>query len=75
MVTTDGVVTQSGSTWGLGRISSRQRGSRSYLYDESAGEGTCSYVIDTGIDDTHPVSCVCGSLSGMGGTMRKGARS
>lgn len=27
-----------------------------YTYDESAGEGTCAFVIDTGIDTTHPVS-------------------
>ncbi|RDA92003.1 hypothetical protein CP533_6032 [Ophiocordyceps camponoti-saundersi (nom. inval.)] len=25
-----------------------------YIYDDSAGEGTCVYVIDSGIDDTHP---------------------
>ncbi len=25
-----------------------------YSYDESAGQGTCVYIIDTGIDDTHP---------------------
>ncbi|KAJ6787619.1 hypothetical protein PWT90_09411 [Aphanocladium album] len=43
-----------GSPWGLGRISHREPGSQTYVYDESAGEGTCVYVTDSGIDDTHP---------------------
>ncbi|CAO2655571.1 Nn.00g043740.m01.CDS01 [Neocucurbitaria sp. VM-36] len=47
-------VTQSSSTWGLGRISHVARGSTSYTYDDSAGANTCSYVIDTGISTTHP---------------------
>jgi subtilisin family serine protease len=29
-------------------------GSTTYTYDDSAGEGTCSYVIDTGIEIDHP---------------------
>uniref|UniRef100_A0A8H7N6A2 Peptidase S8/S53 domain-containing protein n=1 Tax=Bionectria ochroleuca TaxID=29856 RepID=A0A8H7N6A2_BIOOC len=29
-------------------------GSTTYVYDESAGAGTCAYVIDTGIDVNHP---------------------
>ena len=53
----DSFTTQRGAPWGLGRISHRQPGSDDYTYDESAGEGTCSYIIDTGIDDDHPVSC------------------
>ncbi|KAK2594077.1 hypothetical protein QQS21_008226 [Conoideocrella luteorostrata] len=47
-------VQQSGATWGLGRISHRQKGSTTYDYDDSAGAGTCAYVIDTGVDDSHP---------------------
>ncbi|GME53922.1 hypothetical protein GTA08_BOTSDO03475 [Neofusicoccum parvum] len=47
-------VTQSGAPWGLGRISHREKGSTDYVYDESAGQGTCSYVIDTGIFTGHP---------------------
>lgn len=49
-------VTQSGSTWGLSRIShrNRQTGTLSYTYDDSAGSGTCVYVVDTGISTTHP---------------------
>lgn len=47
-------VTQSSSTWGLARISHKARGSSSYTYDSTAGQGTCVYVIDTGIATTHP---------------------
>ncbi|OJD36235.1 subtilisin-like protease pr1a [Diplodia corticola] len=47
-------VTQSNATWGLGRISHRQKGSYNYVYDASAGAGTCSYIIDTGIYTGHP---------------------
>lgn len=47
-------VTQSSSTWGLARVSRKTRGGTSYTYDDSAGAGTCSYVIDTGISTTHP---------------------
>jgi len=47
-------VTQSSSTWGLGRISHVAKGTSSYTYDDSAGAGTCSYVIDTGIYTAHP---------------------
>jgi subtilisin family serine protease len=31
--------------WGLARLSSRAKGAKSYIYDESAGEGTFSYVV------------------------------
>lgn len=47
-------VTQSSSTWGLGRISHANKGTSSYTYDDSAGANTCSYVIDTGIETSHP---------------------
>jgi len=47
-------VTQATSTWGLGRISHQARGSTSYTYDNTAGAGTCAYVIDTGIYTAHP---------------------
>ncbi|KAF2193523.1 subtilisin-like serine protease-like protein PR1A [Zopfia rhizophila CBS 207.26] len=46
-------VTQSSSTWGLGRISHTNAGTSSYTYDDSAGANTCSYVIDTGIYTSH----------------------
>ncbi|KZZ89353.1 subtilisin-like serine protease precursor [Moelleriella libera RCEF 2490] len=51
---TAGYIEQKNSPWGLGRISHRNRGATDYVYDEIAGNGTCTYVIDTGIDDTHP---------------------
>ncbi|KAH7135755.1 peptidase S8/S53 domain-containing protein [Dendryphion nanum] len=47
-------VTQSSATWGLGRLSSVNRGSSTYKYDDTAGAGTCAYIIDTGIFTTHP---------------------
>lgn len=46
--------TDSGAPWGLGRISHVEKGNTSYIYDTSSGEGTCSYVIDTGIYIAHP---------------------
>ncbi|KNG49843.1 oryzin precursor [Stemphylium lycopersici] len=52
---------QFNATWGLARISHAKPNDTTYLYDSSAGSGTCvstdslsSYVIDTGIDITHP---------------------
>jgi len=39
--------------WGLARISHRDGNQSSYVYDSSAGAGTCSYVIDTGIYIEH----------------------
>jgi hypothetical protein len=53
---TTAFVTQEDSTWGLARISHRARGSTSYTYDDSAGVDTCVYVLDTGVEVTHPVS-------------------
>lgn len=47
---------QDNAPWGIARLSSSRPGSKTYTYDESAGEGTCAYVIDTGIDVEHPVS-------------------
>ncbi|KAK5659109.1 hypothetical protein OQA88_1199 [Cercophora sp. LCS_1] len=46
-------VTQKDVPWGLARISHRSKNQTSYIYDESAGAGTCSYVIDTGIYVEH----------------------
>ncbi|KAK0750708.1 peptidase S8/S53 domain-containing protein [Schizothecium vesticola] len=47
------VVTQTDVPWGLARISSRTKDATTYSYDSSAGAGTCSYVIDTGIYVQH----------------------
>lgn len=49
-------VTQKDVPWGLARISHRSKNQTSYMYDESAGAGTCSYVIDTGIYVEHSVT-------------------
>ncbi|ATY66204.1 oryzin precursor [Cordyceps militaris] len=54
MMTTQGFVSQGGAPWGLSRLSSRWAGSDSYVFDDAAGEGTCSYIIDSGIDAQHP---------------------
>ncbi|OAQ58771.1 alkaline serine protease P32 [Purpureocillium lilacinum] len=43
-----------GAPWGLGRISHVRLGETTYVYDKSAGTGTCAYVIDTGIEASHP---------------------
>lgn len=48
-------VTESDAPWGLGRISHTEPGSTEYTYDSTAGAGTCSYIIDTGVEDSHPV--------------------
>jgi subtilisin family serine protease len=47
------LTTQNSAPWGLGSISSRTRGASSYIYDSTAGRGTYSYVVDTGIRITH----------------------
>ncbi|RYP79035.1 hypothetical protein DL771_000013 [Monosporascus sp. 5C6A] len=46
--------TQRNATWGLARLSSREPGASDYVYDDSAGEGTYAYVIDSGIYTAHP---------------------
>jgi subtilisin family serine protease len=54
VITTQASITQTDDVpWGLARISHRAAGATSYVYDESAGEGTCSYIIDTGIYVAH----------------------
>ena len=42
-------------SWGLGRISNRAVGVNEYSYHWTAGEGTCSYIIDT-VSITHHIS-------------------
>lgn len=46
--------TQRGADWGLARLSSSKPNGTVYSYEETAGEGTCAYIIDTGIDVEHP---------------------
>jgi subtilisin family serine protease len=45
---------ETGAPWGLGRVSHRAKGSTEYLYDASAGAGSCAYIIDTGVYAAHP---------------------
>ena len=52
-MTTNAIVTQNNAPWGLGSISSRTPGASSYIYDNTGGRGTFSYVVDTGIRLTH----------------------
>ncbi|QSZ34964.1 hypothetical protein DSL72_007826 [Monilinia vaccinii-corymbosi] len=47
------LTTQNGSTWGLGRISHKAKGTTSYIYDSTAGSGATIYVVDTGIYIAH----------------------
>ncbi|KAH6881404.1 oryzin precursor [Alternaria rosae] len=54
MVHSNDIVQQSNATWGLARISHAEPYQTNYLFDSSAGEGTCAYVIDTGIEIEHP---------------------
>lgn len=56
IVELDAYTSQPGATWGLARISSRRPGGSTYTYDDSAGSGTCSYILDTGVDARHSVS-------------------
>lgn len=44
---------QNNSPWGLARISHRSPGSTNYIYDSSAGSGTCVYTLDTGVYAQH----------------------
>ncbi|KAI3329088.1 proteinase T-like protein [Xylariaceae sp. AK1471] len=53
IVSINAYVTQSSPPWGLARISHRS-GTGSYVYDSSAGTGTCAYIVDTGIYVAHP---------------------
>lgn len=47
------LTSQTGATWGLGRISHRNQDSTTYVYDSTAGAGTTVYVVDTGILVSH----------------------
>lgn len=48
VVTIDALTSQSPApSYGLARISTRNRGPTDYVYDTSAGQGTYAYIIDT----------------------------
>lgn len=44
---------QNNPPYGLARISHRNKGATTYIYDDTAGAGTFSYIIDTGIYTEH----------------------
>ncbi|KAM5346723.1 hypothetical protein ACJ41O_009728 [Fusarium nematophilum] len=46
-------ITQAKATWGLGTISHRVKGFKSYIYDTWAGVDSYAYVLDTGVRITH----------------------
>ncbi|KAI1645997.1 oryzin precursor [Daldinia loculata] len=48
------LTSQTSAPWGLTRISNRKPDASEYTYDESAGEGTYAYILDTGIFVDHP---------------------
>ncbi|KAG6008102.1 hypothetical protein E4U21_004984 [Claviceps maximensis] len=48
------IVRQPNPPWGLSRISHRNPGLFDYVFDDAAGAGVCVYVIDSGVDATHP---------------------
>lgn len=45
--------TQSPGVWGLGRVSHHASMISSYIYDSTAGQNTCVYIIDSGINTAH----------------------
>ncbi|KAI0975696.1 peptidase S8/S53 domain-containing protein [Xylaria arbuscula] len=47
-------VSQDNAPYGIARISHRNNGDLSYIRDDSDGDGTCVYIIDTGIKVDHP---------------------
>ncbi|KAF4442240.1 putative endopeptidase K [Fusarium austroafricanum] len=56
VATIRGAAVQENAPWGLARMSNKKTGMdhKAYTYDDSAGEGTCTYVLDTGIEVEHP---------------------
>ncbi|KAJ0334710.1 hypothetical protein COL5a_000773 [Colletotrichum fioriniae] len=59
LVEIDALVTQDAAPWGLASLSSLNQLSGSsdgqpYTYDDSAGEGSFAYILDTGVQVYHP---------------------
>lgn len=48
-------VTQHDAPWNLARISHEKPDSNTYLYNSSAGEGVCVYILDSGVDEENAV--------------------
>ncbi|VUC32936.1 unnamed protein product [Clonostachys rosea] len=53
IVSISDIITVPTTNWNLARISHRARGATTYVFDDSAGAGTCVYILDTGIQITH----------------------
>lgn len=53
VVSINAIVSQTSAPWGLTRLSSKTTGGSTYRYDDSAGAGTCAYIVDTGIYAAH----------------------
>lgn len=47
------LTSQTGAPYGLGRISHRNPGTTTYIYDSTAGSGATVYVVDTGVYAGH----------------------
>ncbi|KAI0166589.1 subtilisin-like protease PR1K [Xylariaceae sp. FL1272] len=45
---------QTDADWGLARISSSNATDTRYRFDDTAGKGVCAYIVDSGIDRSHP---------------------
>ena len=52
------LATQEDAPWGLARLSNAESGSTTYTYDDTAGAGTCAFVLDTGVEIDHPVGAL-----------------
>lgn len=55
IITIKATESQQNAPWGIARLSTSEPGGTTYSYDSSAGEGTCAYIVDTGIEVSHPV--------------------
>ncbi|KAI1267272.1 subtilisin-like protease PR1K [Xylariaceae sp. FL1019] len=45
---------QTSADWGLARMSSNNDTDTRYRYDDTAGKGVCAYIVDSGVDRSHP---------------------
>ena len=54
-VSINALTTQKSTPYGLNRISHKATSgyTAEYIYDTTAGTGTCAYIVDTGIDTSH----------------------
>lgn len=68
LIYTSAVISENDSeSWGLARLShttllTTNKSKHTYGYDDSAGEGTRAYIIDTGIFAEHDVGICCSGI-------------